>query len=284
MSARVTVLGTGLMGAGIAASLLRAGFDVTVWNRTAARAVPLGELGAHVAASAADAVAHADVVLVVVFDAESVLEVLADAGAHAPAHAVWIQTATIGTHGIAQVAARAGELGLDLVEAQMMGSKDQADSGRLILIGGGPAVLFDRVAPVVDAISLKLVHAGERLGDGTAVKLACNAWVAASTAGTAQSIAIVRAQGLDPRLWLEVIDGGTTNSPYCHLKGEKMLTGDLSPQFAVDALRKDLRLITQAASAGGVSTALLDTLSDLYAQAAANGHSGSDIAAVCASF
>lgn len=149
---------------------------------------------------------------------------------------------------------------------------------------GGSSELFARVAPVADAIAQKLVHAGEHVGDGTAVKLACNAWAAANTAGTAQSLAIVRAQGLDPWLWFEVITGGTTDSPYCHLKGEKMLTGDFSPQFAVDALRKDLGLITEAARAGGVSTVLLDSLSGLYAQAAADGHADHDVAAVFTSF
>lgn len=284
MSLRVTVLGTGLMGAGMARSLLRAGHRVTVWNRTPERAAPLAEDGALLAGTPAEAVADADVVLVVVFDAASVLQVLDAAGAHAPAGAVWMQCATIGTDGVRAVDARARELGLQLVETQMMGSKAQAEEGRLILIGGGPSELFAQVATVVDAVAQKIVHAGERVGDGTAVKLACNAWVAATTAGTAQSLALVRAQGLDPRLWLDVITGGTTDSPYCHLKGEKILAGDFSPQFAVDALRKDLALISQSARSNGVSTALLDTLTGLYRQAADEGHGDRDIAAVSCAF
>lgn len=290
---RVTVLGTGLMGAGIARTLLRAGFDVTVWNRSRPSAEVLRAAGARVASSAADAVVGADAILIVVFDAASVLEVLDaaapadDAGptdAAAPSRAVWVQMATIGAAGSAAVRARARERGLELVETMIMGSKAQAEVGRLILLGGGPEATFGRLAPVLGAISQRLVVAGPDVGAGTALKLACNAWIATITAGAAQSIALARAQGLDPQLFLSAIIGGTSDSPYAHLKGDKVIAGDYSPQFAVAAIRKDLDLIREAADRTGVAPELLDTLQELYRAADASGHPGDDIAAVYEAF
>lgn len=282
---RVAVLGTGLMGAGIARSLLRAGHRVTVWNRSPGRAAPLAELGAAVAGSPAEAVGEADVVLVTVFDAASVLAVLEAAGRAAPPDAVWVQLATIGPEGTAAVAAGAAARGITLVEAMMMGSKEQAEAARLILLGGGDASVFARIAPVLAAVSQRVVHAGAEVGHGTALKMACNAWIATITAGTAQSIALLRGQGLDPRLFLQTITGGTSDSPYAHLKGGKIIAGDYDPQFAVAAIRKDLHLIRGTARGHGIGTGLLDVLLALYDDAAAGPGGGeADIAAVYESF
>ncbi len=284
MSSRVAVLGTGIMGTGIARSLLRAGFEVAVWNRSPERAAPLAASGALIAATPAEAVAEAEVVFVVLFDADSVIAVLEESIEAGHPDAVWVQASTIGLDGARRVSELAARHRVAMVETMMMGTRPQAEDGTLILIGGGSPGLFARVQQQIQAISARIVHAGDRIGDGTAVKLACNSWVAVSAAGTAQALALVQAQGLDPRLWLEVLAGGTADSPYCHLKGAKMLAHDFSAQFAVAALRKDLALIRTAAEDSGMPTALLETLDDLYAVAAAAGHAGEDIAAVAVAF
>jgi 3-hydroxyisobutyrate dehydrogenase len=281
---RVTVLGTGTMGAGVAGSLLREGHDVTVWNRTTDRAAPLGERGATVADDPAVAVADAEVVLLTLFDTDAVVDVLEAAAGEAPDGAVWVQASTIGVAGTETIVQLAAKYGITLVEAMMLGTKAPAEQGKLTMLAAGPSDVLDRIDPVLDAIGAKTVRAGEQVGAGTALKLAANAWIASITAATGQSLAVARALGLDPALFLEAIAGGASDSPYAHTKGQAMIAGAFPAQFALDGLRKDIGLITDAARGAGVSTVLLDALGRVYADASAAGHGADDIAAVGTAF
>ncbi|SDQ29507.1 3-hydroxyisobutyrate dehydrogenase [Curtobacterium sp. UNCCL20] len=281
---RVTVLGTGAMGAGVAGSLLREGHEVTVWNRSADRAAPLGERGATVADDAGAAVADAEVVLLTLFDTDAVVDVLEAAAGEAPTDAVWVQASTIGVAGTETVVQLAGKYGITLVEAMMLGTKAPAEQGKLTMLAAGPTDVLDRIDPVLDAIGAKTVRAGEQVGDGTALKLAANAWIASITAATGQSLAVAKSLGLDPALFLEAIAGSASDSAYAHTKGKSMIDGEFPAQFALDGLRKDIDLITEAARSTGVSTVLLEALGRVYADASAAGHGGDDIAAVGTAF
>lgn len=281
---RVTVLGTGAMGAGVAQSLLREGHDVTVWNRSRERAEPLAEHGATVADDAGSAVAEAEVVLLTLFDADAVVDVLEQAAGDAPTDAVWVQASTVGVEGSETVVQIAAKYGITLVEAMMLGTKTPAEQGKLTMLAAGPAATLDAIDPVLDAIGAKTVRAGERVGEGTALKLAANAWIASITAATGQSLAIARGLGIDPALFLQAIEGSASDSAYAHTKGASMMAGEFPAQFALDGLRKDIALITDAARANGVSTTLLDALGRVYADASAAGHGKDDIAAVSTAF
>lgn len=272
------------MGAGMARSLLRGGVEVTVWNRTPERAAPLADDGARVAASAADAVRDADAVLVALYDAASVLGVLGDALPASPEDAVWVQSATIGPDATRRAGELAAAAGRTLVEAMLLGTKQPAETGRLTLLTAGDPAVFARIEPLTAAISVKSVWAGPELGTGTALKLACNAWIASITAASAQSLALAGALGLDPKLFLAAIDGSAADCRYAHVKGEGMLAGVYEPQFALDAALKDIDLISGAARGAGVDTALLGALRALYAQASRAGHGGEDLGAVYTSF
>ncbi|TCU50553.1 3-hydroxyisobutyrate dehydrogenase [Curtobacterium sp. PhB146] len=281
---RVTVLGTGAMGAGVAGSLLRGGHQVTVWNRSADKAAPFGEHGAAVATDPGAAVEHAEVVLLTLFDSDAVVDVLEQAAGDAPTDAVWVQASTIGVDGTETVVQLAAKYGITLVEAMMLGTKAPAEQGKLTMLAAGPADQVDRVVPVLHAIGAKTIRAGERVGDGTALKLAANAWIASITAATGQSLALAAALGLDPQLFLDAIDGSASDSAYAHTKGAAIIAGDFPAQFALDGLRKDIGLIAEAARANDVSTTLLDALGRVYADASAAGHGGDDIAAVGTAF
>ncbi|WP_258374291.1 NAD(P)-dependent oxidoreductase [Curtobacterium sp. MCBD17_032] len=281
---RVSVLGTGAMGAGVAQSLLRDGHEVTVWNRTAERARPLADLGATVAADVADAVAHAQVVMLTLFDTDAVVDVLERAADGAPEDTVWVQASTIGVAGTETVVQLAAQHGITLVEAMMLGTKAPAEQGTLTMLVAGAADAVAVVEPVLDAVSAKVVRAGDRVGQGTALKLAANAWIASITAATGQSLAIASALGLDPQLFLQAIEGSASDSAYAHTKGAAMIAGEFPAQFALDGLRKDIGLITAAARQAGVDTTLLDALGRVYAEASAAGHGGDDIAAVGTAF
>ncbi|WBB61097.1 NAD(P)-dependent oxidoreductase [Streptomyces sp. WMMC500] len=281
---KAAVLGTGVMGAGMARSLLRDGVEVTVWNRTPQRARPLAADGARIAASAEEAVRDADAVLIAVYDAQAVLAVLGDALAASPEDAVWVQTATIGPEGTRQAAELAAGAGRTLVEAMLLGTRQPAETGRLTLLTAGDPAVFARIEPVTAAVSVKSVWTGPEVGAGTALKLACNAWIASITAAAAQSLALAGSLGLDPKLFLAAIEGAPADCAYAHAKGEGMLAGAYESQFALDAALKDVDLIDGAARDAGVDTTLLGALRALYGKASEAGHGGEDLAAVYTSF
>ena len=281
---RVAVLGTGTMGTGIAHSLLRAGIDVVVWNRHIERAQPLAADGARVVADVAAAVADADVVLTMLFDEAAVTEVAGEMLASVADGAIWMQCATVGPSGIRRLAALAEAQGVSIVDSPVVGTKQPAEEGKLVLPISGDPALIDRLKPVLRAMGSKTVDAGPELGSASAVKLACNSWVATLTAGAAQAISLSQALEVDPTLFLQAIAGGASDSPYLHLKGGLMLDGDFAPSFAVDGLLKDLNLMVGELEPLGASTRLVTPLRDAFEDSADTGHGEDDVAAVISAF
>ena len=278
---QVAVLGTGIMGTGMARSMLRAGHDVRVWNRTAARAQPLADDGATVAGTAAAAVEGAEVVLVMLWDTPAVLDVLAAAAGSAP-DAVWLQASTIGPGGMAEVAAARPDL--RLVDAPVLGTKGPAEQGKLVaLVSGAPADVA-AAQPAIDGYSARSVHAGERLGAASALKLVCNAWVATMNAAVGQSIALAEGLGLDPALFLDAMRGGASDAPYLHMKAELVGKGDFPPSFALDGALKDVELIRATARGVSVADDVLAGLVAVYGRAVEAGHGEQDMSAVYRAF
>ncbi len=279
---RTTVIGTGIMGAGMARSLARAGHDVAVWNRTRERAEPLAADGIRVAEDVAAAVDGADVVITMLFDTEATARVGREVVAHLGDGSVWMQCATVGVEGARAV----HEIGGDrMLDAPVLGTRKPAEDGTLVVLLSGPQVLRDRVADVCRAIGSRVVVAGEEVGDASALKLACNAWVALLTAGTAQSLALARSLGVEPRLFLDAIADGPVDAPYAGLKGTMMLEQAWqTPSFEVDGVVKDLGLMVEAAAREGFPTGLLDAVRELFTEASAAGHGGHDMAAVRSAF
>jgi 3-hydroxyisobutyrate dehydrogenase len=278
----VTVLGTGTMGAGMARSLRRAGHDVRVWNRTREKAEPLSGEGIVVADSVADAVAGAEAVVTMVFDADAVLAVSAELTGALQPEAVWLQSATVGPDGIRRIRDATGTT--QLLDAPMLGTKEPAEQGKLVPIVSGDPALIERVRPVLDVVGTKTVVAGDQIGDASALKLACNAWIFAITAATGQSLALAAALGVDPALFLQAIDGGPANSQYAQLKGKAILAGDFAPSFGLDGARKDLALIAEAAEGAKVDASVIDGLRAVFDAASEAGHGGDDMSAVVTAF
>ncbi len=279
MTKSVAVLGTGMMGAGMARSLLRAGLDVTVWNRSADKARPLAADGAAVAADPAEAVVGADVVLTVLFDADSTAEVVRDL--KLGADVVWVQSGTVGLDGARRLAELAGDAGY--VDAPVLGTRKPAEEGKLTVLASGPFPLREKVAPVFDAVGARTVWAGERPGDGQRLKLAANSWVLSITAATAQAVALTRGLGLEPEAFLDAISGGAVDSGYAQLKGRAMIAGDFTPSFGVDGAVKDADLILAAMREAGTDDRVMRALHEQYRVAA--DHNGSeDMSAVVRAF
>jgi 3-hydroxyisobutyrate dehydrogenase len=256
----------------MARSMARAGLDVTVWNRSTDKAAALD---LPVAPDPASAVRDADVVVTMLFDFDSVANVMTEAMPAMRQDAIWLQTSTIGLDETSALAELATKHGVSYVDAPVLGTRAPAENGQLTVLAGGAR--DERLDPVLDAIAAKVVWVGERPGDGHRLKLVMNAWVITLTAGAAQSIALAEALGLDPFSFLELISGGPLDSGYAQLKGKSMLSGEFPPQFTLGGAAKDAGLIREAAADTGVATDLIAALERLYRAA---GSPNEDMAAV----
>ncbi|AGL15230.1 3-hydroxyisobutyrate dehydrogenase [Actinoplanes sp. N902-109] len=280
MTTSVAVLGTGIMGTGMARSLLRAGLSVTVWNRSATKAEPLAADGATVAATPAEAVAGADVVITMLYDAHSVAETIEPVLSSFRPGAVWVQSSTVGLDGIEQLAGLAKAAGVAFLDAPVLGTKAPAENGKLVVLVSGPGQLHAAVTPVFDAIGARTQWVSETPGDASKLKLVANAWVAVTVNGVAQSIALARDLGLDPAQFLQAVSGQAVDAPYVQLKGKAMIEGDFAPSFALDGTLKDVGLIADAIRAAGTDATLIEAIADRLSAASGAGHGSDDMAAV----
>jgi 3-hydroxyisobutyrate dehydrogenase len=278
----VAVLGTGSMGAPIARNLLAAGFPVSVWNRTAAKAAPLADDGARLAPSPADAAKNADVVLTMLADGAAVEETMSGpAGALEAMRpgSAWIQMATVGVDWIGRLIDLAEEHGVELVDAPVSGSDGPAREAKLIVLASGPDEARPRVQAIFDAIGRETLWLGPT-GQGTRMKLVLNNWLVAQVEAVAETVALTEALGLDPHLFPEAIDGAPLGSPYAVAKARLMISGDFSPGFALRLAFKDAGLALDAAQEVGLSLPLTTALEPRWRQAIADGHADDDVSSV----
>ncbi|MBV9802002.1 MAG: NAD(P)-dependent oxidoreductase, partial [Solirubrobacterales bacterium] len=199
----VAVLGAGsTMGLGMARNLARAGIRVRGWNRTREKAGPLEEDGGEVLDSAREAAQGADVVLTMLSDADAVIDAAGDAFEDAPGDTVWLQMSTIGEAGTDRCAELARSRGVTLFDAPVLGTKQPAEEGELVVLASGPHDARRRVEPIFDAVGQKTIWVGEA-GAGTRLKMVANSWVLTVVEGVAETIALAEGLGLDPELLLD---------------------------------------------------------------------------------
>lgn len=281
----VAVLGTGIMGAAMARSLAREGHTVRVWNRSPEKAQAVEQEGITAVGSVREAVRKADAVLTVLFDADSVLAVTDDIVDALRLDAVWLQVSTVGPEGARRIAKEVPQAHERLLDAPVLGTRQPAEDGKLVVLLSGPKKAREKAAPVLEAIGSRTVVVGKEVGQASALKLACNSWVATVNAGTAQALALAQGMGVDPALFLEAVKGGPVDAPYVQLKGALMIEQDWdTPSFAVDGVRKDIALMVEAAKAADVPPKLLKALASYYERASEDGLGGADMAAVRAAF
>jgi 3-hydroxyisobutyrate dehydrogenase len=279
MALAVAVLGTGIMGAPMARNLAGAGPDVRAWNRTAEKAQPLAEHGVTVAEDAADAVRGADVALTMLADAEATLAVGEQALGALDGEAIWLQAGTIGIEGTGRCAEAARRAGASFVDGPVLGTRQPAEDGALIVLAAGPDAALDRCAPVFDAIGQRTLRVGSEPGAASRLKLVLNAWVLAVTQGTAEMIALAEGLGLDPQQALDALDGGPLDLPYLRVKGGMMMAGEFPPSFPLSLAAKDAALVAGAAQRAGVDLPLARAVAERYAQAREAGLGDEDMAA-----
>lgn len=280
-STSVAVLGTGIMGAAMARNLCRAGLDVRVWNRTRAKAEPLAEQGARVEDTPARAVAGADVVMTMLHDASAVEAAMRPAaGAFTPG-AVWAQCSTAGLDALPGFADYAHQQGLTFVDSPVLGTRQPAEAGALVVLAAGPPEVRDRLSPVFTAIGSRTLWAGDEGAQGAAtrLKLVCNSWVLTVTNGVAEALALARGLGVNPQDFLDVIAEGTLDMGYLRIKAAAILNEDLAPSFTVAGARKDAELIVGAATSAGVRLDVAQAGAKRFQRASEQGHGDQDMAA-----
>jgi 3-hydroxyisobutyrate dehydrogenase len=267
---RVAFCGLGIMGSRMAANLVRAGHDVTVWNRTTATAEAwVAEHGGAMADTPAQAVQGADVVITMLVDGEQVAAVLD--GITQP---LCLDMSTIG-------ATKAVELahGRRFVDAPVTGSSPKAQDGTLTIMAGGSDEDVATAMPLLQTMGEVIVHVGP-VGHGQAVKVITNAVGAANTATLAQALIVAGASGLDMDAVLEILPLSAGGSSQAELRSRRMLEHEWAPLFRLEHMLKDVRLALEQAHEAGVPFPAAADAGQLLEAARARGLGDADLAAV----
>lgn len=266
MKEKIGFIGLGIMGSGMARNLLQAGFDLTVWNRTAVRMEPLVVEGAGAADSPADLAAQCDVLVVCVSDTPDVEEVLFGPQGTVEGirdGALVIDCSTISPIRTQAFARKLAEKGAHMLDAPVSGGSEGAARGTLAIMVGGEAEQFQRAMPVLEAMGQAITHVGGH-GAGQVVKLVNQILVVNSMLALGEAFLFAQAGGLDLAKTLEAVEGGAAGSWTLSNRGPQLIERDWRPGFAIDLQQKDLRLILEAADELGVPVLGSSTAFHLY--------------------
>lgn len=247
---RVGFVGLGIMGAPMAANLLKAGFEVTVWNRSPSRTKPLLEAGARGEESPAKVAAASEVTLSCVTNSGDVEEVaLGPEGVihGAKPGSVYIDCSTISPDTARKVARELAERQVSMLDAPVSGGDVGAIAGTLAIMAGGEAAVFERCLPVFQAMGKTIVHVGPA-GAGQVVKLCNQVAGGLNLLAAAEAVNLARRSGVDPAKMLEVVSAGAAGSWMLSNLAPRAVKGDYAPGFMVDLMQKDLRLVLDAAN------------------------------------
>lgn len=278
---KVAVIGLGAMGSRIARRLLYAGHELAVWNRTRAQAERLAELGATPAATPAEAASQAEVVITMVSDPtalQAVAEGATGIAAGIGGTATLIEMSTVGPASVSRLAAMLPD-GVGLLDAPVLGSLAETESGALTIFVGGPASLADRWMPLLAALGTPL-HVGP-LGAGAAAKLVANSTLFGVLCVLGEAAALARGLGLSDETALAVLSA-TPLAAQAQRRWPAIQSGQYPPRFPLALARKDADLIIAAAAAASVDVRLARAAQSWLADASHAGWAEQDYTAVLA--
>ena len=278
----VALLGLGTMGSGMAANLLKAGFPLAIYNRTAAKAEHFKEQGARVAATPSEAAKGAQVIVSMLSDdSASRAAWLGEQGALDAAEpgAVLVESTTASPVWIAELLEHAQSRELTLLDAPVTGSRVQAESGQLTFLVGGDEQALAKARPVLEAMSKEVVHLGPS-GSGAKMKLVNNFLCGVQVASLAEGIAWLERSGLDREKALGILKSGAPGSPLLAGVSARMTSRDYSVNFLLELMAKDLKYAHAAAALAGIELSTAANAHALFDRAATQGFAGKDMAAV----
>ncbi|MBC8171096.1 MAG: NAD(P)-dependent oxidoreductase, partial [Anaerolineae bacterium] len=266
MSETIGFIGLGIMGRGMTRNLLKAGFDLTVWNRTAARMDELVAEGAKTASSPADLAAKCEVVITCVSDTPDVEAVIL--GENGAIHglrpnALVIDMSTISPQATRDLAAQIQAKGGHLLDAPVSGGSEGAAKGTLSIMVGGDAANFDRAIPIFQAMGKTITHVGAT-GAGQTVKLVNQILVVGNMLAASEALLFAQAGGLDLEKTIQAVGGGAGGSWMLNNRGPQVINRDWRPGFTIDLQQKDVRLVLEAADQLAVPTLATSLIFNLY--------------------
>ncbi len=275
-------IGLGLMGRPMAANLVKAGFAVTVWNRTASRMQPLVALGARAAASPRDAAAAADILITIVSDPPALEQVLwGEQGALSSLRSgsVLVDSSTVSPMLARRVAAACAERSVEFLDAPVTGGTWGAEKGELTIMVGGTAETLARVEPVFAALAKRWIHIGPN-GTGQTVKLAMNLLLALEVDALAEALALSTAGGVPGERLVEVMQASMGRAPVLDVKAPLILQHNYPPSFPLRLMHKDVTLALDLAKQLNVSLPVAGAAWEAYDQVLRTAHEDLDYAAV----
>lgn len=263
---RVGFIGLGIMGRGMAANLLKAGFSVTVWNRTITRMEELVALGARAGANPADVAGRSDIVVVCVSDTPDVQAVVL--GENGVIHgaqpgSLVIDCSTISPQATQEIAAQLAQGGIFMLDAPVSGGSEGASKGTLSIMVGGEAPQFERALPVFQAMGKTVTHVGGN-GAGQTVKLVNQVLVVGNCLAMCEALMFAEAGGVDLEKTYNAISQGAAGSWMFTNRAPQIIHRDWRPGFTIDLQQKDLRLVLAAADRFGVPLPATSLIFQLY--------------------
>jgi 3-hydroxyisobutyrate dehydrogenase len=279
---RVALLGLGTMGSGMAANLLKAGFPLTVYNRTAAKAHSLVKAGARLASTPAEAAKGASIVISMLADDAASRNVwLGKDGALAAAGkgTILIESSTVSPEWVAELAGLAAQHGAQFLDAPVTGSRSHAETGQLSILVGGRDATLAAATPVLRAMSKEIVHLGP-VGSGAKLKLINNFLCGVQIASLAEGLTWLERSGLDREKALEVLKTGAPGSPLLGAISTRMATHNYAVNFLLRLIVKDLLYAQNEAARCNVDLTTAQAARSLFETAVAKGYGEVDMSAV----
>jgi 3-hydroxyisobutyrate dehydrogenase-like beta-hydroxyacid dehydrogenase len=275
-------IGLGIMGTPMAKNLVKAGFKLTVWNRTAEKCAPLTEMGATQAASPREVVEAADITIAMLADptaAEAVCQGEKGVVAGIRPGKGYVDMSTVAPETSQVVATAVRDAGGLFLEAPVSGSKKPAEDGTLVILAAGDRPLFDQAQPALEAVGKKIVYLGE-VGQGARMKLVVNMVMGGMMTMLCEGLTLGARSGLEPADILDVLDAGAMSNPMFRLKGPQILQGNFPPAFPLKHMQKDLRLALNLGNQLGQALHTTASANELFKTALGMGLGDGDFAAV----
>ncbi|KAL1298311.1 hypothetical protein AAHE18_18G023500 [Arachis hypogaea] len=279
---RVGFLGIGIMGSPMAHNLLKAGVDLTLWNRTKSKCDPLISLGAKYLSSPEEVAASCDLTFAMLADPHSAIEVAC--GNHGAANGMalgkgYVDVSTVDVDTSKLISERIKATGALFLEAPVSGSKKPAEDGQLIFLTAGDRNLYETVAPLLDIMGKSKFYLGD-VGNGAAMKLVVNMIMGSMMASFSEGLLLSEKVGLDPKVLVEVVSQGAISAPMYSTKGPSMIQSLYPTAFPLKHQQKDLRLALGLAESVSQSTPIAAAANELYKVAKSHGLSDEDFSAV----
>ena len=282
MAESIGFIGLGIMGEPMALNLVKAGYKVTVYNRTAEKAEPLKEVGAKVAPTPAEAARNADYVVSIVSDSAASEEVIMGKEGVLQTikpGAIIIDSATISPVVSRKLACATAGKKASFLDAPVTGSKHGAEKGELTFMIGGERETFDRAMPLLKVLGKKHIYCGT-YGAGLSAKLAQNAIQSTMVEIFCEGFVLAVKSGVRPEVMMEIVQNSMARADLTDFKAPFIFKGDFTPYFPLKWMHKDVTLAMEAAFARDVPMPVTAAVKEVYAAARAQGKGELDYAAI----